>query len=105
MRASDDRIRIIFPLVLEAIGKVFLKHLVPLVVRCGYNQSLRYFASFHQEIEMNHNIYQDGKEELHNIEFDENTYREAVALIYRCFDSFEYLADHLEHQRIIFGNI
>ncbi|MEL7039465.1 MAG: hypothetical protein AAFO04_28210 [Cyanobacteria bacterium J06592_8] len=54
---------------------------------------------------MNHNIYQDGKEELHNIEFDENTYREAVALIYRCFDSFEYLADHLEHQRIIFGNI
>nr|WP_293106996.1 hypothetical protein [Okeania sp. SIO2F4] len=104
LRVSDDRIRIIFPLVLESTGKVFFKHLVPLVDRCGYNQSLRYFASFHQEIEMNHNIYQDEKEELHNIEFDDNIYQEAVALIQRCFDSFEYLADHLEHQRIIFGN-
>lgn len=99
LRASDDRIRIIFPLVLEAIGKVFFKYLVALVQRCGYNQSLRYFASFHQEIEMNHNIYQDGKEELHNIEFDENTYQEAVAFIHRCFDSWEYFAAHLECQR------
>ncbi|NET45742.1 hypothetical protein [Okeania sp. SIO2B3] len=99
LRASDDRIRIIFPLVLEATAKVFFKYLVDLVQRCGYDQSLQYFASSHQEIEMNHNIHQDGKEELHNIEFDENTYREAVALIHRCFDSFESFADHLECQR------
>jgi len=100
LRASDDRIRIIFPLVLEATGKVFFKYLVDLVRRCDYNQSLRYFGSFHQKIEMNHNIYQDGEEELHNIEFDENTYQEAVAFIDRCFDSFEYFADHLESQRV-----
>ncbi|GGA16054.1 hypothetical protein [Okeania sp. KiyG1] len=96
---SDDRIRIIFPLVLEATAKVFFKYLVDLVQRCGYNQSLQYFGTYHQEIEMNHNIHQDGNEELHNIEFDENTYREAVAFIHRCFDYFECFADHLECQR------
>lgn len=56
LRARDDRVRIIFPLVLEATGTVFFKHLVGLVQRSGYDQSLRYFASSHQEIEMDHNI-------------------------------------------------
>ncbi|NES70294.1 MAG: hypothetical protein F6K24_36320, partial [Okeania sp. SIO2D1] len=59
LRASDDRIRIVFPLVLEATGKVFFKYLVDLVQRCGHDQSLQYFGSSHQKIEMSHKIYQD----------------------------------------------
>lgn len=95
--ASDDRIRIILPLVLEATGTVFFKHLVGIVRRSGYDQSLRYFSSSHQKVEIGHDIYKDEQEVLQNIEFDENAYREAIALVHRCFDSFERFADHLEH--------
>lgn len=98
LSVTDDRIRIIFPLVLEATGKAFFKYLVDLVQRCGYDHSLQYFGSYHQKIEMSHNLYQDGQEELHNIEFDKNTYQEAVAIINRCFDYFEGFAEHLECQ-------
>ncbi|MDJ0571594.1 MAG: hypothetical protein QNJ53_21465 [Pleurocapsa sp. MO_192.B19] len=100
LRASDDRVRIIFPLILEATGTVFFKHLVGLVQRSGYDQTLRYFATSHQEIEVNHTIYNDAEQAaLNNIEFDENTYQQAIGLVHRCFDSFERFADHLEHHR------
>lgn len=98
-RVSDDRVRIIFPLALEATGIVFFKHIAGLVQRAGYDKSLRYFGSSHQEAEINHTIYEDGKEVLRDIEFDEKTYQEAIALVKQCFDSFECLADYLEQQR------
>lgn len=96
---SDDRVRIVFPLVLEATGVAFFKSIVGLVRRSGYDESLRYFGSCHQKAEMSHNMYKDGKEALDDIEFDENAYREALALIHQCFNCFEGFADYLEQQQ------
>lgn len=102
LSAKDDRVRIIFPLVLEATGAVFFKHIVALVQSLGYDQSLRYFASSHQEIEENHVIYSEGGQgAFDDIEFDANAYQEVIGLVNRCFDSFEHFADHLEYHRKI----
>ena len=100
LRADDDRVRIVFPLVLEAAGSVFFKRVVGLLRRADYQRPLRYFARSHQEVEEEHDIFsEDGQLALTAIEFDATSYRDALGLISSCFDAFEGLADHLEHQR------
>lgn len=98
--ARDDRLRLLFPLVLEAAGSVFFERVVGLVERSGQGSQLRYFAASHQQVEKSHDIFTDDSERrIDEIEFDARTYEEGGALIDRCFTACETMAAHLEAHR------
>ncbi len=100
LRASDDRVRVAFPLVLEALGSVFFPRVVRLLERAGAGERLRYFARSHQQVEEQHEIFSaEGEQALNGITFDDAVYAEALAMVERCFDHGERLAAHLERHR------
>jgi hypothetical protein len=100
LTAGDDRLRLLFPLVLEAAGAVFFERVVGLVKRSGYQGRLRYFAPSHQQVESAHEIFSDQNERrIDEIVFDPKTFQDARDLINRCFDACESMAAHLEAHR------
>ncbi|WP_106092060.1 iron-containing redox enzyme family protein [Enhygromyxa salina] len=99
--ASDDRVKIVFPLVLEAAGSIFFASMVDLVKRADYDHALRYFARSHQAAEEAHEVFSEsGQEVLDRVNFDLPLYDEAIGLVERCFDCFEQFAERLEQHRI-----
>lgn len=102
LRAEDDRVRVVFPLVLEAAGSLFFRRVVALLHRAGFDRPLRYFARSHQEAEEEHDIFSDaGSATLAGISFDPVSHEAAVQLVHACFDYFERFMDHLEHHRVL----
>ena len=100
LAAKDDRVRIVFPLVLESAGAIFFGAMVGLVRRTDYDPRLKYFARSHQEAEEAHQVFEEpGQEQLAKIEFDEGSYADAIRLVHACFDWFDRFADHLQAQR------
>jgi hypothetical protein len=100
LEATDDRVRIVGPLVLEALGSVFFPRVVGLVDRAGLRDRLQYFARSHQQIEADHDIFtEEGAKALDGLEFDDVAFAQSVALVDRCFDQGERLATHLESAR------
>ena len=99
LRADDDRVRMVFPLVLEATAAVFFPYVSNLLARAA-GPRLLYFGDTHRDAEAAHELYEQARaQQLAAIEFDEPTYVAAVALVHRCFDLFERLFAHLEQQR------
>jgi len=100
LRATDDRVRVAFPLVLEALGSVYFPRVVRLLERAGTGEKLRYFARSHQEVEENHDVFSaEGEQALNGIAFDEAVFADAMAMVDRCFAHGERLAAHLERHR------
>jgi len=100
LHTDDDRIRLVLPLVLEAIGSVFFPRVVGLVERAGIGADLKYFARSHQDVEAGHDLFTDGTQSrLDDIEFDAGTYTKAVEAVDRCFHRARRLASHLEAHR------
>ena len=101
IHATDDRVRLVLPLVLEAAGSLFFPRVVTLLERAGYSGGLRYFARSHQEVEAGHDMFSEASQrELEAIPFDDSTFEEAVVVVHRCFDLCEQLAAHLERHRL-----
>lgn len=100
LHTSDDRVRVVFPLILEATGSIFFFRVIDLLERAGFRGRLRYFARSHQQVEAEHDIFtMEGVREIDTIEFEPPLYDEAVALVHRCFDHFERWGTHLETYR------
>ncbi len=100
LRAQDDRVRVVFPLVLEAAAAVFFPYVVSLLARSKTELPLLYFGGMHQDAEAGHELFGDHRQQqLAAIELDPPAFQAAVALVHRCFDLFERLFDHLEEQR------
>lgn len=98
---TDDRIRLLFPLMLEAAGALFFSRIVNLVGRSGYDGQLQYFARSHQEVEANHEMFTETSDrELDDIAFDARTFATALDVIHRCFDACERIVAHLERHRM-----
>jgi hypothetical protein len=99
--ASDDRIRLLFPLILEAAGALFFPRIVDLIRRSGYEGQLQYFARSHQEVEANHEMFTESSDrELDEIGFDAPSFAVALDVIHRCFDACERMVAHLERHRL-----
>ncbi len=100
LKAEDDRIRLVLPLILESIGSVFFPRVVGLVERTGIEADLRYFARSHQDVEAGHDLFTEGTQlQLDDIDFDEAVYAEGLAVVERCFGRAHQLATHLEAHR------
>ena len=100
LHATDDRVRIVIPLVLEAIGSVFFPRVVDLLERAAFGLRLRYFARSHQQVEEQHDMFTaEGEQAINAIEFEDPLHDEVLALVDRCFTHAQTLADHLERHR------
>lgn len=101
LKANDDRVRVVFPLVLEAAGSLFFPRVVQFIERVGMGERLRYFARSHQEVEADHDIFsEESRRVLDTFALDPATYDEAIGLVDRCFDLCERLTHHLEKHRL-----
>ena len=99
LRATDDRVRLVFPLVLEATASVFFPYVTNLLARAA-GPRLLYFGHTHLDAEAGHDLYGEARaQQLAAIEFDVAAHEAAISLVHRCFDQFERLFDHLEQQR------
>lgn len=100
LEVRDDRVRLVFPLILEAAGAEFFFRVVDLLGRAGYQGKLTYFARSHQNVEADHDVFAGPTlARIDAITFDAETYRDAIALVERAFDLLEAVAAHIEAQR------
>jgi hypothetical protein len=100
LHASDDRVRMVFPLVLEASASVFFFRVIDLIERAGFKGELRYFARHHQQVESEHDFYTESTSEaLDAISYEPAAYEAALTLVRRSFDHLTRFAAHLEAHR------
>lgn len=93
---GKDYQKVILILVLESTGHVFFENIADFVKRKGHENHLKYFSSYHLEIEKNHAVFEEKlEEELYAIMLSEEDRSQAIAMIDRTYDAFNSLFDHL----------
>lgn len=98
-RASDDRIRLIIPLTLEATGHVFFSRVYQFFARTGYQGKLKYFSQEHFQIENAHEMYEhDINEKIQSIQLTDELRDEAMAVIQRIFSALSAMLCALHTQ-------
>jgi hypothetical protein len=60
-RATDDRVRVVIPMVLEAAGHPFFSRVFRFFERAGVGANLKYFALSHWQVEEGHEMLQDAQ--------------------------------------------
>ena len=85
-RASDDRIRLVIPLVLEAAGHVFFSRAYHFFNRAGYTEHLKYFSKEHFQAELDHEMFdREINQRLQAVQLTDELRREAAAVVERIF--------------------
>ena len=85
-RASDDRIRLVIPLVLEAAGHVFFGRAYQFFNRAGYTEHLKYFSKEHFQAELDHEMFdQEINQRLQAVQLTDELKQEASGVVDRIF--------------------
>lgn len=85
-RASDDRIRLVIPLVLEAAGHVFFSRAYHFFNRAGYTEHLKYFSKEHFQAELDHEMFdREISQRLQAVQLTDELKREASEVVERIF--------------------
>ncbi|MEL6899968.1 MAG: hypothetical protein AAFP07_03380 [Cyanobacteria bacterium J06606_4] len=100
-KASDDRVRLVIPLTLEATGHVFFSRAYHFFARAGYQKKLKYFSEEHFRVELNHEIFdKEINERLEAIHLTDELREEALAVVDRIFRALTMMVsdiyDHIE---------
>jgi hypothetical protein len=99
-QASDDRVRLVIPLALEAMGHPFFSRVHKFFVRAGFKGQLRYFSKEHFLIEQSHEMFKDEIDaQVNSIELSSSLRAEAIGVVGRTFDAVTRMIDTLD-QRI-----
>lgn len=95
-RASDDRVRVLVPLVLEAAGHPFFSRVFRFFENAGVSGTFKYFARTHWEVEESHAmLQQDQGRLLHELQLPDDLRAECHAMIERMFQAMGTLVDDL----------
>ncbi|ACK67933.1 conserved hypothetical protein [Rippkaea orientalis PCC 8801] len=98
-QASDDRIRLVIPLALEAAGHVFFSRVHQLFYGTKYHTKLKYFSQEHFQIELNHTFRQeDINNMILSIELTDELYQEAMQVVDRVFTALSNMLCSLNHK-------
>lgn len=99
-RASDDRVRVVIPLVLEAAGHPFFRRVFHFFERAGVGSGLKYFALSHWQVEAGHEMLQDAQSRyLHELQLPDALRAECLEMVARMFDAMGALVTEL-HARM-----
>lgn len=94
--AEEDIQRIILVLALESTGHIFFEKNAKLILRLGYDTALKYFSSFHLDVEKAHEMFDESVEDkLMKIELTDQQRRYALQMIDRVYSVFFTLFDEL----------
>lgn len=97
MTAKDDRTRLSVGLSLEAIGAEFFGRVIGFLERIGESDGLLYFARRHQEIESQHEMFEDAAQQnLRAIPVSAEALTESLSAVERTFEAMTRLANDLE---------
>lgn len=87
LNLTDDRMRVIILLTMEAAGHVFFGGVSETVHRLGGSERLKYLSRFHLDVEQNHAMFaEDGDvDDIGNLELSPALQKECFALADRVF--------------------
>lgn len=98
-RATDDRVRITIPLVLEATGHVFFNHVVAYLDRISYEVPLKYFARGHLDVELSHELFErEMNAVLESLVMTDKERAPVLGMIDRSFDLMTSMLDALDER-------
>lgn len=93
---GKDHQKIILILALESTGHIFFENVAKFVKSKGHDANLKYLSSYHLEVEMNHEIFEEKlKESLYSIVLNEEDRNASIAMIDRIYGAFDTLFDYL----------
>jgi hypothetical protein len=98
-RAKSDVERIALVLALESTGHVFFERIATYLeeMRFGRYNEFRYFARKHLDVELDHEVFEDEKEDLiENLPMTGEQELACQQLVDRAYDAFIAMFDHLE---------
>ena len=85
-RATDDRVRVVIPMVLEAAGHPFFSRVFRFFENAGVRADLKYFALSHWQVEESHEMLQDAQSAaLSQLELPPALRAECLEMIERMF--------------------
>ena len=98
-RATDDRVRLVIPLALEAAGHVFFSRVFHFFSRTGYSGQLKYFSKEHFEVEKDHELFEDDiNDAILAIDLSEALKQEAKRVISRIFQALSKMVSALQQK-------
>lgn len=98
-RASDDRIRLVIPLVLEATGHVFFSRAYHFFNRAGYTERLKYFSKEHFQAELDHEMFdREIHQRLQAMQLTDELKQEAGEMVERIFTALIAMVSALHDQ-------
>lgn len=84
--ATDDRVRIVLVLVLEATGHIMFTKMSEYLERIEFDRELKYFSRKHLDVELAHELFDDKVDSvLERIVLSPTVLDEALALVERAF--------------------
>ncbi|MEJ7731394.1 MAG: hypothetical protein WKG00_19530 [Polyangiaceae bacterium] len=83
--ATDDRVRIVLVLVLEATGHVMFRKVSQYLERMGFDRKLKYFSKGHLDVELDHEIFESVDAELQSIVLAPEARDAALGVVERGF--------------------
>ncbi|HEY3253535.1 MAG TPA: hypothetical protein VGJ91_06290 [Polyangiaceae bacterium] len=95
-RASDDRVRVVVPMVLEAAGHPFFSRVFRFFENAGVDSPLKYFALTHWQIESGHEMLQEAQGSfLQSLTLPDALRSECLAMMERMFAAMATMVDDL----------
>jgi hypothetical protein len=97
--AKSDLERIALVLALESTGHVFFERIATYLeeMRFGRYNEFRYFSRKHLDVELDHEVFEDDKEELiENLPMTPEQEQACIAMVDRAYVAFNAMFDHLE---------
>jgi hypothetical protein len=92
--ASDDRVRIVLVLVLEATGHVMFRKMSQYLERVKFDRELRYFSKGHLDVELGHTLFEDSVDaKLESIVLPPAVLEEALQVVERGFAAQRRMLD------------
>jgi hypothetical protein len=96
-QATDDRVRLVIPLALEAMGHPFFSRVHKFFGRSGFKGQLRYFSKEHFLIEQSHEMFKDEIDaQVNAIELPTPLREEAIRVVGRTFDAVTRMLNTLD---------
>ncbi|MBP9692101.1 MAG: hypothetical protein KBD90_02075 [Alphaproteobacteria bacterium] len=96
LKPSKDHLKITLILILESTGHIFFDQLANYVKLHGYNSDLKYFSSYHLDVEHGHAIFEEQlMKELLGIDLSESDRQDVIDLINRVYTGFHDVFDQL----------
>lgn len=99
-RASDDRVRVVIPMVLEAAGHPFFSRVFRFFESAGVSEELKYFALSHWQVEEGHEMLQDSQTAyLRELHMSDELRTECLQMVERMFAAMATMVGDL-HARM-----